>query len=470
MRRSFITCLLMAFVTVVLAQDNPVVMRVAGSNVTRSEFEYFLQKNCVEDTLDFKTLSEYADLYVNFKLKVSAAKSAGIDTTVAFRNEYKLYRDAYADKLLLDSVWIENRAKTLYVNRGRLVGEQGYYNVSMITIYPEDDTPESIEEARVRIFDMRDAILRGAVSFSDMAKKESDDILAEDGGYMGWVSREDLPDFASDVLFSNEPHTLTEPAFTQVGWLMFAIGDQKDYEPYERQRDDIMKWMQENGYYKYAKYSTANKYAQSHGWEERDEKALSRLDSILEVVYPEFGNISREYYEGLLLFEISNREIWSSISSDTVALEKWFNGHRNDYVFEKPLFKGCILLCASEDIYNDVIKITEGVELDCLKSIIEEYDPEHLKVHALYGPFRKGTSSYCDAIVFGEVQDLVLGHYPYAGYVGKVLNAPEVWTDMPGAVISDAQDAAEKAWVNELRKQYDVKLYKKELKSMCNGK
>lgn len=78
MRRAFITCLLMAFVTVVLAQDNPVVMNVAGYDVTRSEFEYFLQKNCVEDTLDFKTISKYADLYVNFKLKVAAAKSAGM--------------------------------------------------------------------------------------------------------------------------------------------------------------------------------------------------------------------------------------------------------------------------------------------------------------------------------------------------------------------------------------------------------
>ena len=470
MRRSFITCLLMAFVTVVLAQDNPVVMRVAGSNVTRSEFEYFLQKNCVEDTLDFKTLLEYADLYVNFKLKVAAAKSAGIDTTAAFINEYRSYRDIYADKILIDSAWLEVRAKDMYHENEEIVGPQGYYDVSMISLLPEDETEESIKATGMHLYERRQAILNGEVSFSDVARQESYDVLAEDGGYMGWIARNDLPEFVANELFAYGPDTLTMPIWTKVGWLMFDIRGQKPFEPYEEQRSQIMQWMHDNGYDKFARYSTANKYARNHGWEERDEKALSRLDSILEEAYPDFGNVSMEYYDGLLLFEISNRKIWNYVSSDTALLEKWFDEHRNDYVFEKPVFKGCIMMCASEDIYNDVIRITEGVELERLKSKIDEYDPEHIKVHAQYGPFRKGANSYCDAIVFGEGHPSMSKDFSYTGYIGRVLDAAEVWTDVPGAVISDAQDAAEKAWVNELRKQYDVKLYKKELKSMCNGK
>ncbi|MCQ2074220.1 MAG: peptidylprolyl isomerase [Bacteroidaceae bacterium] len=467
MRRAFITCLLMAFVTVVLAQDNPVVMNVAGYDVTRSEFEYFLQKNCVEDTLDFKTISKYADLYVNFKLKVAAAKSAGIDTTAAFINEYKSYRDIYADKILVDSTWLETRAKDLYHENEETVGPQGYYDVSMISLLPEDEKEESIKATGMHLFERRQAILDGEVSFSEVAKQESYDILAEDGGYMGWITRTELPGAVADQLFMYGPDTLTMPIWTEYGWLMFEIRGQKAFEPYEEQRSQIMQWMHDNGYDRFAKYSTANKYARNHGWEVRDEEALSRLDSILEEAYPDFGNVSMEYHDGLLLFEISNRKIWNSISSDTTLLEKWFDGHRNDYVFDKPVFKGCIMMCASEDIYNEVVKVTEGVNLEQLKSRIDEYDPEHIKVHAQYGPFRKGANSYCDAIVFGEGQPSMSVSFPYTGYIGRVLETPEVWTDVPGAVISDAQDAAEKAWVKELRKQYGFKLYKKELKVMC---
>ena len=460
----------MTFVVVVLAQDNPVVMRIAGCDIARDEFEYFLQKNCVEDTLDFKTLSKYADLFVNFKLKVAAAKSEGIDTTSQFIREYKSYRDVYADKLLIDSVWLEDRAKRMYNEALEAAGPKGYYEVSMITIAPKDDTPESNEEARERIFSIYERILNGEATFADMAQKESDDIMAEEGGYLGWLTRDELPEFAAGPLFNSDPYTLMEPFNTEVGWLLFAITGQKDFGSYKTQRGKIMDWMRDNGYFQRAKRVNANRYAKEHNWEESGDAAVARLDSILEIVYPEFGNISREYYEGLLLFEISNRKVWNRISSDTIALEQWFDSHRNDYVLEKPVFKGCLLMCSSEEVLEDVKRYVEGVELGNLKSKIEEYDPKHEKVMAIYGPFKEKSSSYCEAIVFGRGEIETPQGLPCTGYIGKVIDAPEFWTDVPGAVISDAQDAAEKSWIKELRKRYDVKIYKKELKSMCSGK
>lgn len=467
MRRSLCSCLLLTFVTVVLAQDNPVVMRVADHDITRNEFEYFLQKNCVEDTLDFKTLSTYADLFVNFKLKVEAAKSEGIDTVTQFVKEYKSYRDIYADKLLIDTVWLENRAKSMYNDAYNAAGPKGYYEVSMITIAPKNDTEEGMEEAQERIFSIYEKIRNGEVSFGEMARQESDDNMADEGGYLGWIARNEVPEFMSGPLFESDPYTLMEPFNTPVGWLLLAIGAHKDFGSYEEHRDEIMDWMKDNGYIQRAKRSTANRYAKANDWTERGDSAVARLDSILEIIYPDFGNISREYYEGLLLFEISNRKIWSKVSSDTLALEKWFEEHSDEYSFDRRVFKGCLLLCASEEVLAEVKQYTEGVSVSDLKAKIEEYDPEHEKLMALYGPYKENASSYCDAIVFGKGSINVPPKFPCLGYIGKILDAPEKWTDMPGAVITDAQDAAEKAWIKELRKQYKVKLNKKELKSMC---
>ena len=66
----------------VLAQNNdPVIMTVAGVDVPRSEFEYSYNKNNTDGVIDKKTVEEYVDLFINYKLKVQAALDARIDTT-----------------------------------------------------------------------------------------------------------------------------------------------------------------------------------------------------------------------------------------------------------------------------------------------------------------------------------------------------------------------------------------------------
>ena len=66
---------------------DPVMMTINGKPVLKSEFEYIYNKNNSNNSLDKKTLEEYVDLFVNFKLKVEEAKTQGIDTTKSFITE-----------------------------------------------------------------------------------------------------------------------------------------------------------------------------------------------------------------------------------------------------------------------------------------------------------------------------------------------------------------------------------------------
>jgi len=59
-------------------------MRINGKEILRSEFEYIYNKNNALAGIEQKTLSEYVDLFVNFKLKVAAAEAAGLDTNPGF--------------------------------------------------------------------------------------------------------------------------------------------------------------------------------------------------------------------------------------------------------------------------------------------------------------------------------------------------------------------------------------------------
>src|ERR1035437_8365111 len=83
--------------------SDPVLMTINNRPVLKSEFEYIYNKNNTNNSLDKKTLEEYVDLFVNFKLKVEEAKSQGIDTTASFINELSGYRSQLTKPYLTES-------------------------------------------------------------------------------------------------------------------------------------------------------------------------------------------------------------------------------------------------------------------------------------------------------------------------------------------------------------------------------
>ena len=73
---SFFVASLMMGLSAVAQTADPVIMRINGKSITRSEFEYSFNKNNSDGVLDKKTVEEYVPLYVNFKLKVAVFQSS----------------------------------------------------------------------------------------------------------------------------------------------------------------------------------------------------------------------------------------------------------------------------------------------------------------------------------------------------------------------------------------------------------
>ena len=65
--------------SVVTAQEtDPVILKVAGENISKSDFLNVYQKNNVNgEVIDRKSLEEYMELYINFRLKVKEAEVLG---------------------------------------------------------------------------------------------------------------------------------------------------------------------------------------------------------------------------------------------------------------------------------------------------------------------------------------------------------------------------------------------------------
>lgn len=88
--------------SIAFAHTDPIVMIIDGQSVKKSEFEYFYQKNHLGNTVDSKSVKVFADGFVNYKLKVQAAKDAHLDTLPNIRRVLKRYDDVESCELMPD--------------------------------------------------------------------------------------------------------------------------------------------------------------------------------------------------------------------------------------------------------------------------------------------------------------------------------------------------------------------------------
>ena len=77
--------------------DKQVLMTIGGQPVTVKEFsDVYSKNNLSSDAIDKKSVDDYLDLFVNFRMKVMEAHEMGLDTTAKFKRELDGYRKQLA--------------------------------------------------------------------------------------------------------------------------------------------------------------------------------------------------------------------------------------------------------------------------------------------------------------------------------------------------------------------------------------
>lgn len=163
-------------VSVANAQEkDPVILKVAGEEITKSEFLTVYQKNNVNgEVLDRKSLEEYMELYINFRLKVKEAESLGMDTARSFIDELAGYRKQLAQPYLID----EKMNKALLEEAYNRKKEDIRASHLLIKV-DKNATPEDTLAAYKKIMALRKLAMKGE-DFGKLAMENSDDLSAKD--------------------------------------------------------------------------------------------------------------------------------------------------------------------------------------------------------------------------------------------------------------------------------------------------
>lgn len=177
-----------------------------------------------------------------------------------------------------------------------------------------------------------------------------------------------------------------------------------------------------------------------------------------------FHNLMNEYRDGMLLFEVSNRTIWEGASKDTEGLEAYYKAHKSEYKWDKPRFKGFVIMAYNDSIMQEAVKFLNDNANDAEKyaKLKKEFKAK-VNVQKVFAA--QGENVAVDYLVFKSVEKPEVKKYK-AFYIaeGKLQNQPECADDVKLQVVSDYQTYLEEQWIKELKAKYPVKINHKVLK------
>lgn len=644
MKKLFIAIPVFLFASSLFAQQvvEPVLMTINNKPVVKSEFEYIYNKNNSNNSLDKKTLEEYVDLFINFKLKVEEACSQGLDTTKSFINELSGYRSQLTKPYLTNSKVDEELLQEAYVRltedlevshilirsslsdtpqdtlaalnkikeiRKRLEKEDfgkiakevsedqsAVENMGKIgwitgfrTVYPFEtmayNTPvgkisepvrSSFGYHLIKVHNRRKSLgeiqvahimrftSKGSDSINTKAKNTIDSIynLVKNGADFGELATnlsEDrgsaskkgelpwfgigrmIPEFENAAFNLKQIGEYTAPIESAYGWHIIKLLDKKGIPSFETKKTELEKMIKRDeratkgqqtfitelkkayGYKTYPEHlkayamaldgktltdssfqasiagktgsiasfagkiidareftnflkkeTRATKSSATEIIEEKfaafiDKAILDYEDSQLEKKHEDFRLLMQEYHDGILLFEVSNNEVWEKASKDTAGLSKFFVANRNEYKWEKPHFKGRVVYCKDKKTMKLAKKILKSAPADSIDNQLRAQLNDSVQfVKIDKGLYVPGDNNYVDKFGFKQKIELVNDTvYPFVIVEGKNLKyLPEEYTDVRGLVTADYQEFLEKEWIKNLRNKYPVVVNKEVLKTV----
>ncbi|MEI8049804.1 MAG: peptidylprolyl isomerase, partial [Bacteroidota bacterium] len=213
--------------------SDQVLMNVAGENVTKSEFLGVYQKNNTKgEVIDQKSLDEYLDLFINFKLKVKEAEVLGLDTVKSFRDELGGYRKQLAQPYLID----EDANKALLDEAFARKGEDIRASHILIRV-DKNAKPADTLAAYNKVMKIRKRLLKGE-DFGKLAIEFSDDESAKDRTQEGRTMKGNKGDLGYFTVFdmvypfetgaySTKTGDVSQPVRSEFGYHLIKFTDRK---------------------------------------------------------------------------------------------------------------------------------------------------------------------------------------------------------------------------------------------------
>lgn len=203
-----------------------------------------------------------------------------------------------------------------------------------------------------------------------------------------------------------------------------------------------------------------------------DKQLVEYEKEKLEEKYPQFYYLMKEYHDGILLFELTDKMVWSKAISDTIGLEKFYNENKDNYRWdtryemttyktkdEKTATKLAKKLKKERD-WEWINKKFNSKDSSAV-AIIDEgiFLPENNKeLEQIIVQYKLEESNKSYYVINADNQVTALKLIP---------PCIKTLAEARGVVTADYQNQLEKEWIKELRNKYEIKIHKDVLESIA---
>jgi peptidyl-prolyl cis-trans isomerase SurA len=198
----------------------------------------------------------------------------------------------------------------------------------------------------------------------------------------------------------------------------------------------------------------------------RMQSVMDYYENDLENTNDTFAALYKEYKEGILLFTLTDKKVWSKSVEDTVGLKNYYNQHADKYVF-RDRYEATIFRCANKTIADAVKRDLElGLTVDSIMRKTNKSNALNVS-NPTTGKFELGNNMYANFLFEKGQTDIkylvvedpkVSGGYVVIQVHRFIPAGKKTLSEARGAVMSDYQNYLEKEWIDSLMVKYPVKV------------
>ena len=188
-----------------------------------------------------------------------------------------------------------------------------------------------------------------------------------------------------------------------------------------------------------------------------DTQLTEYYNDNLEKEFPEFANVIEEYRDGLLLFDLMEKEIWDKAKQDTLGLKNYFNANK-----EKYQWKNRVEVLTASSTKQDMVKqarklLKSDKSAEAVKETLNT--TEVVNVMTKQETLEEGATGFPKNVKMKVgVSDVYKeGDFYFVNKITKIMPAaPKTLDETRGRVINDYQQYLEYNWVSDLKKEFKV--------------
>jgi peptidyl-prolyl cis-trans isomerase C len=202
-------------------EANPVLAKVNGAEIRASDVA--LAEEELGPSLAQMDPASRKENVLSFLIDMKIVSKEAEDKKIAERDDFKTRLAFARNRLLMDNLLAaegkaattDENMKKVYEDAAKQIGGEQEVHARHILVETEDQAKK-----------IEDQLKKGA-DFAELAKKESKDPGASDGGDLGFFTKDQMVPEFSTAAFALEPGKISDPVKTQFGWHVIKVEEKR---------------------------------------------------------------------------------------------------------------------------------------------------------------------------------------------------------------------------------------------------